>query len=119
MFELDLVQDRTDHICIILVINCRKQQRKRILLLKMRCCLHEFGNSILIMCTVYDYARQYSFHSSLPACFKKSLLYCIRRYRNDVLQHFDRFEGKRTVHHLINSNKRNGKYCVIIILILK
>ncbi len=30
-----------------------------------------------------------------------------------------RLESKRTVHHLIQCNERNGKYCVTIILILK
>ena len=119
MSELDLVQDGADHIRIILIIHSRKQQSKRIVLLKMCCRFYKSCNSILIMGTVYNDSRQYSFHSSLPACLNKSFPHSFCRYRNLLLKNLHCLESKRTVHHLIQCNERNGKYCVTIILILK
>ena len=48
----------------------------------------------------------------------KSFPHSFCRYRNLLLMDLHRLESKRTVHHLIHCNERNGKYCVTIILIV-
>ena len=84
----------------------------------MFCRLHKLFHSVFVVSAVHDHSRENSFHTSLPACFSESPKNCILRKIYHILENLCSFQRQSRIHYLIPCNKRNGKRCVSIILIL-
>ena len=119
MSETDPGTDRADHIRIVLVIHCGKQQSQRKFLLEMFCCLYKLLDTVFVMCAIHDHTRKNRFHPSLPACFCHTGLQRLQRYRDLIFQYLNGFHRKSCIHNLITSNKRYIKYGIAIYLVLK
>ena len=111
MGRMDALADFTDHLMIVLVCNCREQNRDLVFFRKIACRADKLCNAVLVVRAVDNDARRSHFHTARPFDLRKAFRKHILRNVVHVLQNMHRVERKACIHHLVFCHVRNRKLC--------